>query len=154
MRKFRASLEPFWDLKIGKYVEYLMPVSSEYLISCELLSLTSTAGRTSRVFLAYVIPWINKASLALYIARAMSWSIWSLEAVLRCRVRPYGWSIETCHYRGRESVSDSISAIETLLCTHYIDDLLPHAPLPLCSYWGHGQEFIIISYLSYLFIFF
>jgi hypothetical protein len=22
---------------------------------------------------------------------------------------------------------------------HYIDDLLPHAPLPLCSYWGHGQ---------------
>jgi hypothetical protein len=56
MRKFRASLEPFWDLKIDKYVEYLMPVSSEYLISCELLSLTSTTGWTSRVFLAYVIP--------------------------------------------------------------------------------------------------
>ena len=33
-----------------------MPVSSEYIISCELLSLTSTAGQTSRVFLAYVIP--------------------------------------------------------------------------------------------------
>jgi hypothetical protein len=57
MRKSRASLEPFWDLKIGKYVEYLTPVSSEYLISCELLSLISTAGRTSRAFLAYVIPW-------------------------------------------------------------------------------------------------
>jgi hypothetical protein len=69
MRKFRASMEPFWDLKIGKYVEYLMPVSSEYLISCELLSLTSTAGRTSRVFLADVIPWINKAGFELYIAR-------------------------------------------------------------------------------------
>jgi hypothetical protein len=27
------------------------------------------------------------------------------------------------------------------LCTHYIDDLLPHAPLALCSYWGQGQEF-------------
>ena len=26
MRKFRASLEPFWDLKISKYVEYLTRV--------------------------------------------------------------------------------------------------------------------------------
>jgi hypothetical protein len=33
MRKFRASMEPFRDLKIGKYVEYLMPVSNKYLIS-------------------------------------------------------------------------------------------------------------------------
>ncbi len=57
MRKFRASQEPpSLRLEIGKYVEYPMPVSSEYLISCELLSLTSTAGRTSRIFLAYVIP--------------------------------------------------------------------------------------------------
>jgi hypothetical protein len=33
MRKFRASMEPFWDLKIiGKYVEYLTHVSSEYVI--------------------------------------------------------------------------------------------------------------------------
>ena len=45
-----------------------MPVSSEYLIKCELLYLTSTAGQSSYVFLAYVIPWINKASHALYIA--------------------------------------------------------------------------------------
>jgi hypothetical protein len=44
MRKFRASMEPFWDLKVGKYVVYLAPVSSEYLISGELLSLTSIAG--------------------------------------------------------------------------------------------------------------
>jgi hypothetical protein len=51
------------------YVEHLTPVSSEHLISYELLSLISTAGQTSRVFLAHVIPWINKASLALYIAR-------------------------------------------------------------------------------------
>ncbi len=55
MRKFRASLE---DLKIGKYVEYLMPISSEYITSCKLLSLTSTTGRTSRVFLAYEILWV------------------------------------------------------------------------------------------------
>ncbi len=68
MRKFRASVEPFWDLKIDKYVEYLTPVSSEYLISCELLFLTSIAGRISRVFLAYVISWII---LALYIAHIM-----------------------------------------------------------------------------------
>jgi hypothetical protein len=57
MRKFRASLEPFRDLKIGEYVKHLMPVSSEYLISCELhvLSLTSTADCTSRVFLVYIV---------------------------------------------------------------------------------------------------
>ncbi len=72
MRKFRASMESFWDLKIGKYVEHLISVSSEYLISCELLSLTSSAGQTSRVFLAYVIPWIHKASLALCIARSVA----------------------------------------------------------------------------------
>ena len=29
----RASLEPFWDLKISKYVEYLTRVSSEYKLS-------------------------------------------------------------------------------------------------------------------------
>ena len=27
------------------------------------------------------------------------------------------------------------------LCTHYIDDLVPYAPLELCSYWGCGQVF-------------
>ena len=30
-RKFRASMEPFWDLKIGIYVEYRTYVSSEYI---------------------------------------------------------------------------------------------------------------------------
>ena len=53
--------------------------------------------------------------------------------------------IENCQCRGRESVSDSISAIEALtsmwirLCTHYIDDLLPYEQL--CSYWACGQVF-------------
>jgi hypothetical protein len=34
MRKFRASMEPFWDLEISIYVEYLTLVSVEYIISC------------------------------------------------------------------------------------------------------------------------
>ena len=38
MRKFRVSMEPFWDLK---FVEYLALVSSEYLTSSVLPSLTS-----------------------------------------------------------------------------------------------------------------
>ena len=44
--------------------------------------------------------------------------------------------------RGRESVSDSISAIEApaSMCYMYIDN--QHAPLELCSYWGCGQVFI------------
>ena len=29
MRKSSASLEPFWDLKISKYVEYVMHVSTQ-----------------------------------------------------------------------------------------------------------------------------
>ena len=51
-------MEPFWDLKISKY---LMRVSSEYFISSMLPSLTSIDGQTLRVLLAYVMPWINKA---------------------------------------------------------------------------------------------
>ena len=88
-RKFRASVEPFWDLKIGIYVEYLTHVSSEYIISWVLLSLTSTTGRTSRVLLADVIPWINKASLVLYIVCTLCATLrptWCSEAVWRCRV--------------------------------------------------------------------
>ena len=27
------------------------------------------------------------------------------------------------------------------MCTHYIDDLLPYAPLELGSYWGGSQMF-------------
>ena len=72
MQKFRASVEPFWDLKIGKYVDYQTPVSSEYIISCVLLSLTSSDGRTSHVLLVDVIPWIYIGSPTLYIARTMS----------------------------------------------------------------------------------
>jgi hypothetical protein len=55
MPEVRALMEPFWDLKISKYVEYLTLVSSEYLVSCVLPSLTSTASQTSRVSLAYVM---------------------------------------------------------------------------------------------------
>ena len=86
MRKLRASMEPFWDLKIGNYVEYLTLVSSEYIKSWVRLSLVCTAGQISRILLADVIPWINKASLALYITHMMPWPIWSSKAVQRCQV--------------------------------------------------------------------
>ncbi len=49
-------MERFWDLKVSKYVEYLMHLSTEYIINCILLSLTSMADRTSRVLLADVFP--------------------------------------------------------------------------------------------------
>ena len=58
MRKFRASMEPFCNLKFSEYVEYLVRVSSEYLTSSVLPSLTSSDGQTSHVLLADVIPWI------------------------------------------------------------------------------------------------
>jgi hypothetical protein len=113
-----------------------MHVASEYIRSWVLLPLTSTAGRTSRVILADVNPWINIASLALHIARAMSRSIWSLEAVLHCRVRLL-WlkhrnvSLSSLRVDLRHHFSDWSTCIDVArtLCTHYIDDLLPYAPL-------------------------
>jgi hypothetical protein len=118
----------------------------------DILSLTSTTGRTSRIFLGYVIPWINKASLALSMAHIsqhhraacyyrLIWG-WQLYSAIEF-FSVIDQSIETYHYWGRESVLESISAIEApaVLCTHYIDDLLPDALLPLCSYWGYGQDF-------------
>jgi hypothetical protein len=42
-------MEPFWDLEISIYVEYLTLVSIEYILSCVLPSLMSTAGRTAVV---------------------------------------------------------------------------------------------------------
>ena len=156
-RKFRASLEPFWDLKISKYVEYLMRVSSEYIISWALLSLRSTVGWTSRVFLAYVMPWINKASLALYIARI---------TVTR------GWPARDCSSVtnlnfGRNTVLSSsslwlkhrnlsLSRLRVDLRRHLHDfrgpasidvyafywRLFTTCTIILCSYWGDGQGFI------------
>ena len=48
-------MEPFQDLKISKYVECLTRVSSEYLISRVLLSLTSVAHQISWLTM-YIIP--------------------------------------------------------------------------------------------------
>ena len=61
-------MEPFCDSKYSEYVEYLVRVSSEYLTSSVLPSLTSSDGRTLHVLLADVIPWIYIDSPALYIA--------------------------------------------------------------------------------------
>ena len=137
MRKFRASLEPFWDLKISKYVEYLTRVYSEYITSWALLSLRSTVGWTSRVFLAYVMAWINKASLALYIARIItprarltnlkfgrntvlsSSSLW---------LKHRNLSLSRLRVDLRRHLHDFWGEHRSV-CTHSIDDLLPHAPL-------------------------
>ena len=155
-RKLRASLEPFWGLKISKYVEYLTRVSSEYITSWALLSLRSTVGWTSHVFLAYVMPWINKASLALYIARgagpratAAAWPTWSSEGILCCRVRLCDWSIETCRYLGWESILDAISMISgasidwcvrILLTTFYH---MNHYTMQLLGRWSRVHSYII-----------
>ena len=85
------------DLKISEYyVEYLthVHVSSEYNTSWALLSLRSTTGWTSCIFLVYVMPWINKAKLVLYIARiivkglACAWdcSATNLKYIVHCVV--------------------------------------------------------------------
>ena len=143
-------MEPFWDLKIGIiYVEYLMHVSSEYITSWVLLSLISTASQTSRILLADVIPWINKASLVLYnIARTLrnqpdvqklygavefvscDWnlSLLRLRVGLRLHLRDWGTGID----------------VACRLCMY----ALYWRPFTLCSYWGCGQVFIYNIQLS------
>ena len=44
MKKSRASLEPFWDLKIRKYVEILRMYPANTLQAERYLSLRSTIG--------------------------------------------------------------------------------------------------------------
>jgi peptide methionine sulfoxide reductase MsrB len=62
MRKFRASVEPFYDMKIGKYVEYLVHVSSEYF----MLRATFSDKCGWPNFLAYVVPYINTCVASLH----------------------------------------------------------------------------------------
>ena len=94
MKKSRASLEPFWDLKISKYVEYLTRVSSEYC-AVEFVSVIEAS-------------------------KLVAIKVESLRRPLH-------------DFWGQHR----------LMCTHSIDDLLPHAPLHcMCSYRGDGQVFI------------
>jgi hypothetical protein len=87
MRKSGASMEPFWDSKINKYmyVEYLAHASSKYLISYALLSLSSMAGPTFMCSLVYVILCIKKLACSIYSThscmRMQHAMIGSLEAV-------------------------------------------------------------------------
>jgi hypothetical protein len=128
----RASLEPFWDLKIGKHVEYLTPVSSEYLISCEVLSLTSSAGRTSRIFL---IPWRLCAIYSMYssvpqlkFGSCIALLIWLNHRNLSLSRSRVGFRLHLCDWGA--SMRYCVRTILTIYMHH----------LPLCSYWGHGQQ--------------
>ena len=138
---------PFWDLKIGNYVEYLMPVSSECIKSWVLLSPTSTAGQTSRVLLAVVILWINKTSLALY---SMHHAMTDLKFGSYTALSSSSPVIEASKLVPVEVESQSQTPSLRLRCQHWcgvyyiIDDLLLYAPLELCSYWECGQVFHIV----------
>ena len=125
MQKFRASMEPFWDLKFGEYVEYLTRVSSEYLTSSVLPSLTSSNGWTSCVLLADVIPWIYVDSPALYIARTMSMSsmptrpIWSCTALLSSSSVIEALKLVTIICHSQTPDVDSVPTIMTTFTTHH-----------------------------------
>ena len=159
MRKFRASMEPFWDLKISKYVEYLTPVSSEYIKSWVLLSPTSITGQTSRILLADVIPWINKASLVLYIARtlrAMPRPIWCSEAIRCCWVHLL-WLKHRSLSLSRSRVDFRLHLCDWLrcrieaacrLCMHHIDDLYHIMHHEHYAATGCGQLFIQVRLMS------
>jgi hypothetical protein len=139
-----------------------MPVSSEYIISCELLSLTSTAGRTSLVSLAYVIPCaiystpyssVPRSKFGSCTALSSSFlhrnlSLWrSRVGGLRLHLCDWGAGMRHCTVLVSQATPFNLFRVQDwrvymwlarlALCTHCIDDLLLHAPLPLalCSYW-------------------
>jgi hypothetical protein len=140
----RWSVSGTWK-SVYIYVEYLTLVSIEYILNCVLPSLTSTAGWIPHVLLAYVIPWINEASLALYIARAVPCSARLLKSVGSCSVLS---SSSLWLKRRKLSLSRSRVSLRLHLCRDWgvIDCSyalvywrpLPHSPLQLCSYWGYG----------------
>ena len=99
-----------------------------------ILSLTSTAGRTSRALLADVIPWINKASLALYLiaphtachaatnpmfrsCMALSSSSPVIENCLVSRSR-VGLRLHLCDW-GTDIDVAALDCVRTILTTYY-----------------------------------
>ena len=130
MRQLWENSGPQWNISeiwksVSSYVEYLTPISSEYIKSWVILSPTSTSGQTSRIPLADVIPWINKAIALCCISASM---------LMPCRDQPdirklysavefisCDWSIKTRYFQGCEWVSDSIPAIEVLVLMWFAD---------------------------------
>ena len=154
-RKFRASMEPFWNLKIGKYVEYQMHIiSSEYTISCMLLSLISMAGRTFGLHnplckpgvrdLCDILHWRQPGACYISIACHPRPDFGSCTALSSSSKR-CDWIIEICPFRGRELVSDSIS---TIGASNVRTMLTIIASLSCyCSYWGYGSFITILVYI-------
>ena len=107
----------------------------------------------AKLLLAYVMPWINKASLPCTIIYsthhfegAGPWGpTRGLEAILRYRLHHCDWSIETYHYRSWEwvNVLDSISVISGTGIDVYTLYWRPctTCTITLCSYWGYGRVF-------------
>ena len=119
-----------------------MPVSSEYIISCELLYLTSTAGQTSRIFLAYVIPCaIYNMHSSMPRSTDLNFGICTVLSRFVPTSKPVNIEVESWSH----IPSQRLRCRHAVLCMYYKDDLLPNVPLPLCSYWGHGQEFITVE---------
>jgi hypothetical protein len=93
-----------------------------------------------------------EASLVLYIlvaripqhcsAACHDRPIWSSEAVLRCRVRPCGWSIEICHYPVRKSVS------QTRLQGHLCDWGARHCVRTILTTFYHMHHLIPLGIWS------
>ena len=118
-------------------------------------------SRTSRIFFAYVIQQINKASLYnnihyapcmyMYIHVVLHYHSQSEVRKLYYLVCLYNWNIKTWHYRVRERASDSMRHWHRCRqCTHDIDDPIP-CVLSLCSYWGYyGQVFHEYAYMLIL----
>ena len=151
----RASMEPFWGLKIGKYVDYLTHVSSEYMYmyikSWELLS-PITTGQTSWVLLADVIPWINKASLVCNAMNQPDIQSYTVLSSLSLVIEASKLVTIEVESRSRTPWGTGINvACRSRLCTHthYVDDLYHIITMQLLGMWSSFHCSSIILLYSY-----
>jgi hypothetical protein len=94
---------------------------------------------------ATLYSWINKASLVLYIVRIMHAVCYATTNLKfgSCTAlsSSYLWLKRRNLSLSRSKVGLRLHLCDwgTGVCTLYINDLLPHAPLQPCSYWEYGQ---------------
>jgi hypothetical protein len=71
IRRFRASMEPFWDLKISEYVvsyTYIQRIFYKLRVTFSDKYRWPNFTRSLCLHTVHVFPWIKKASFVLYIA--------------------------------------------------------------------------------------
>ena len=101
VQESRTSMECFWDLKISKYVEKLVHVSSEYLKSYVFLSQTSMVASSNYT---HSLGLHNRIKHAQDIYACSTHALLCVRGTIDlycmcCRVHPCDWGFDICHFK-------------------------------------------------------